>query len=323
MCTAISFKTNDHYFGRTLDVDCHYGQSIIITPKKFQFKFKCKEKIDTHYALIGMGIIADNYPLYFDATNEKGLSMAGLRFAGNAVYCEYAPRKDNIASFELIPWVLSQCDSVNSAKELLENINITKEAFNEKFSAEPLHWIISDRDQSITVECAGDGLKFYYNPAKVLTNNPDFPLQIFNLNNYMGLTTVDPENNFSSEFNFNKYSRGLGALGLPGDFSSMSRFVKTTFLSHNSLCENNEKDSVTQFFHILKAVDIPMGSVKTDNGYDFTAYTSCCNTDKCIYYYTTYNNNQISAVKLCNESLDNDELIVYNLATEQNINFHN
>ncbi len=323
MCTAISFKTKDHYFGRTLDVDFNYGQNVVITPRDFKFDFKHKESIINHYAIIGMGLVQDDFPLYFDATNEKGLSMAGLRFAGNAIYCDYDQRKDNIATFEFIPWILSQCDCVNSAKEFLEKINLTKDNFSDIFSAEPLHWIISDSDQSITVECVADGLKVYYNPVKVLTNNPDFPLQVFNLNNYMGLTAGDPQDNFSSEFEFNRYSRGMGALGLPGDYSSMSRFVKVAFINHNSYCGESENESVTQFFHILSSVEMPMGCVKTDKGYDFTAYTSCCNTDKGVYYYTTYDNNQISAVRLYNENLDNNDLIVYNLSTEQNIYFHN
>ncbi len=323
MCTAISFKSKNHYFGRNLDVDRCYGEKIIITPRNFKLTFRQKEPIEHHLAFIGMGIVNNQYPLYFDATNEKGLSMAGLSFKGNAVYHDCKPRKDNIASFELIPWVLSQCDSVNSAKELLEKINITNDDFNQNITAQQLHWILSDCDQSITVESVGDGLKTYYNPVKVLTNNPDFPLQVFNLNNYMCLSAGEPNNNFSKEFQFNKYCNGLGALGLPGDFSSMSRFVKVAFVTHNSVHGETENENVSQFFHLLKSVEMPRGSVKTESGFDFTAYSSCCNTDQGIYYYTTYYNNRISAVKLFNEKLDNNDLILYNLCIEQDINLQN
>ena len=323
MCTAVSFLSKDHYFGRNLDVECAYGEKIVITPRNFPFGFKHSDSLENHYAIIGAGIVCDGFPLYFDATNEKGLSMAGLRFTENAVYNDCENDRDNIASFELIPWVLGQCSTVEETKELFDKINITKDDFNQDLSASPLHWMISDRDSSITVECVEEGLKIYYNPVHVLTNNPTFPLQMFNLNNYMSLTRNEPETRFAEGFDFYRYSRGMGALGMPGDLSSMSRFVRAAFTRLNSVCGETESESISQFFQILGAVAQQRGCVSVEDAFEITAYSSCCNTDKGIYYYKTYENSQISAVSLHNENLDRNGLVIYNLINEQQINYQN
>lgn len=323
MCTSISFLTKDHYFGRTLDMDFSYGENVIITPREYPLKFRMTNELKEHFAIIGIGVIEENYPLYYDATNEKGLSMAGLNFPTSAVYYDTVNDKNNIGAFELIPWILSQCASVNEARDLLMNTNVVNIDFSDKYKNTPLHWMISDKDYSITLECVQEGMQIYYNPVHVLTNNPEFPMQIFNLNNYINLTREEPETRFAEGFDLNKYSRGMGALGLPGDLSSMSRFVRASFTRLNSTCGDSESESVSQFFHILDSVSQTKGCVKTENGFDKTIYSSCCNTDKGIYYYKTYNNSQISAVNMFNENLDKNRLITYNLNTEQQFYFHN
>lgn len=323
MCTSISFLTKDHYFGRTLDMECSYDEKVIVTPRNYPFKFRLSDELSEHYAIIGMGIVADDYPLYYDATNEKGLSMSGLYFPVSAVYEEPLRDKQNIGVFELIPWVLGKCSSVDEARKLLENTNVVAMDFNDNYKVAELHWMISDRDYSITVECVQDGLKIYYNPVHVLTNNPEFSMQIFNLNNYMNLTREEPETRFAEGFNLNKYSRGMGALGLPGDLSSMSRFVRAAFARLNSVCGETESESISQFFHILGSVAQTRGCARVGNKFEKTVYSSCCNTDKGIYYYTTYDNSQISAIDMYRENLDRNCLIVYNLVKEQQINFQN
>ena len=319
MCTAVSYRTKDHYFGRTLDLEYSYDEKVVITPRNYTFNFKHIDSINNHYAIIGIATIVDDYPLYYDAINEKGLAIAGLRFPDYCVYYDSCKNKKNLASFELIPYILSTCKNVNEAKELLDKINITDDNFNETYASTPLHWMLSDKDQSITIESAQDGLKVYYNPVDILTNSPPFPIQIFNLNNYMSLSVNEPETTFCDNLNLCSYSRGMGALGLPGDMSSQSRFVRGAFVRLNSVTGSNEKDSVGQFFHILDAVSQPCGIVKVEDKYVKTIYSSCCNTNKGIYYYTTYENRRISAVDLNNENLDSSELVVYNLETDESI----
>lgn len=324
MCTAATYKTKDFYFGRTLDYEFSYGDEVTITPRNFPFHFRKQGNLNTHYAIIGMAHVIDNCPLYYDAINEKGLGMAGLNFVGNAVYREQEEGKDNVAQFEFIPWILSQCATVKEARRFVEKINLLNTPFNEKLPVAQLHWIISDREESITIESVKEGINIYENPVGILTNNPPFDKQMFNLNNYMHLSAKSPENNFSKDLNLTTYSRGMGAIGLPGDLSSQSRFVRVAFTKMNSISGDGEMESVSQFFHILNSVDQQRGCCELDDGkYEITLYTSCCNTDKGIYYYTTYNNHQITAVDMHKENLEGNELVCYPLITEEQIKTQN
>lgn len=324
MCTAATYKTKDFYFGRTLDYEFSYGEEIAITPRNFPLDFRHMGNIANHFAMIGMAHIAGGYPLYYDAVNEKGLAMAGLNFVGNAYYRDICDNKDNIAQFEFIQWILCQCSTVDEAKELISRINITNTQFSENLPSAQLHWIIADRNSAITVESVRKGIMIYDNPVGVLTNNPPFDAQMFSLNNYMSLSSKSPENSFSKELSLSEYSRGMGAMGLPGDLSSQSRFVRVSFVKMNSVSGDSENESVSQFFHILGSVDQQRGCCEIrENEYEITIYTSCCNADKGIYYYTTYDNHRINGINMFKEDLDGGELIKYTLNTEEDINFQN
>lgn len=324
MCTAISINADNFYFGRNLDVERSYDAKIGVIPRKYPFSFCNSLYFDNHYAIIGVCMLVNNYPLLFDATNEKGLSMAGLSFEGNAVYNEMEEDKDNVSSYEFIPYILSLCKNVKEAKEKLKNINIVNVSFSYEFPPSPLHWIIADKTESITVEQVSDGLKIYNNPVGVLTNNPEFNIQMHNLNNYIGLSRKTPKNSFSKEIELNVYTRGLGALGLPGDMTSSSRFVRAVFAKFNSQMPENEEESITEFFHILDLVYQKKGCVEIDDGvYEFTQYSSCTNTTKGIYYFKTYENNCINAVDMHCENLDTDKIVLYEMTKSQTINFVN
>lgn len=311
MCTAISFKTKDHYFGRTLDLEYHYNESVVVCPRNFPFKFS-----GNHYAIIGIATVMDACPLYYDATNEKGLSMAGLNFPNNAFFHPIDEEKINVAPFEFIPFVLAQCKNTVEAKKLLQNVNIANINFRPDLKASPLHWIISDKTESITVESTESGLNIYENPVGVLTNNPPFPLQLKNLEKYNYLSSKEPAEPTDPMY----CSKGMGAVGLPGDLSSMSRFVRAVFTKKNSVCGENEAESVGQFFHIMNAVSHTRGTVDLDGKYEITVYTSCCNTDKGIFYYTTYENPQISSVDLNKLNLESDMFFEFPLETQMKIN---
>lgn len=323
MCTAMSVTVDCNYFGRNLDFELSFGEKVIITTRNFEFSFRNGKTIKKHFAIIGMGIEIENFPLYFDATNEKGLSIAGLNFPGNAKYMDKKDDVDNVASFEFIPWILTQCETVKDACRLLEEINISNEAFNEKLAPSPLHWIVADKMEAVVVEQTKDGLKVFRNSAGVLTNNPTFDMQMFNLTNYMSTTAEETKNVFSDKIDLKPYSRGMGGIGLPGDLSSASRFVKTSFLKLNSVFGKTEQEIINQFFHILYSVYQIRGTVKVGDAYEITHYTSCCNTDKGIYYYTTYNNSQINAVSLFAEDLESNKLICHDLIFKQKIFLQN
>ena len=319
MCTAITYKTKDLYFGRTLDYERSYNEEIVITPRHYPFKFSHIMPLHSHYAIIGMACVADNYPLYYDAANEKGLCMAGLNFIGNAKFNKQQEGKINIALFELIPYVLSVCSSVNEAVAKIEKINITDTPFSDELPAAQLHFIIADKTEAVTVEAVKEGIKIYKNPVGVLTNNPPFEVQMHQLGNYMKLSPKSPRNEFSDKIELIPYSRGMGAIGLPGDLSSSSRFARAAFTKLNSVSKNDEYSSISQFFHILGSVEQTRGCCIVDDKYEITVYTSCINADKGIYYYTTYENRQISAVDMYKIKLEGNKLCRYPLNTVQNI----
>ncbi len=313
MCTAISFLTRDHYFGRNLDYDFSYHETVTITPRRFPLPFRHQKTLSSHYAMIGMAFIQQNYPLYYDATNEKGLSIAGLNFPGNATYQPFNYTRDNITPFELIPWILGQCATVKETRNLLSHLTLVNENFSDTLPLSPLHFMVSDRKESLVIEPLKDGLKICDNPIGVLTNNPTFDYHLTNLINFRNLTREEPKSRFAEHLSLDPYSRGMGAIGLPGDLSSASRFVRAAFVKLNSVCGESEEESLSQFFHILSAVEQPKGCCRVGENFEYTIYSSCCNTDRGVYYYTTYENRRITGVDMHRENLDGDTLISYPL----------
>lgn len=320
MCTAISLKTNAHYFGRTLDLECSYNEYVTVTPRRFRFNFRMTEEKSEHFAMIGISAVMDGYPLYYDAANETGLCVAGLNFPGNAFYGEKADGKINLAPFEFIPYLLSNARDVSEAVELIRKINLVSLNFSKELPVTPLHWLISDGERSVVAEPMRDGLRLYDDPYGVLTNNPPFDKQLFSLSNYRNITPLERKSDFAESAELKAYSRGMGAIGLPGDVSSQSRYVRAVFTKLNSVCDGSNEESVSRFFHILSAVEQVEGCVVLENGeLEKTVYTSCCNADKGIYYFTTYENRGISCVDMHKEELRSDKIVSFSIKNEQYI----
>lgn len=323
MCTAITFQTKNFYFGRTLDNDFCYAEQVAVTPRRFPFQFRRAGRMVHHYAVIGTAFVPDSFPLYYDAVNEKGLCIAGLNFVGNAVYGKELRGKINLAQFELIPYLLGRCACLKEALSLLPEINITDTPYSASMPVAQLHWLIADGSGAVTAECVGEGMKIYENPVGVLTNNPPFDMQLFNLNDYLSLSAEQPDNRFFKDLPLTAYSRGMGTLGLPGDLSSRSRFVRAAFVRNNSVCGDGEEESVNQFFHILGSVEQVRGCCKVGEGYEITVYSSCCNADRGIYYYTTYGNHGVTAVDMHREDLEGERLYLYPMKAKENVKFLN
>ena len=288
MCTAIGYKNDGKYFfGRTLDVCASYGEKIVIAPRNFPITFKVEKTLNTHHAIMGTAVVAGGLPLYYDAMNDKGLCMAGLNFPGNAVYHPTQKGKINLAPFEMIPYILGRCENLSEARAELENISVADISFSKEMPHTPLHWIIGDKSGEIVVESVKDGLKVYDNPAGVLTNNPPFDSQLFNLKNYARLSTRNPENTFSSELDLSAYSRGMGALGMPGDWSSPSRFVRAAFVKFNYAAPESGA-TAHDLLRMFDTVFVPKGCVEIDEGFQYTVYSCCCDTAGGRYYIKNY-----------------------------------
>lgn len=352
MCTAASFASRDHYFGRNFDYEISYGEQVAVTPRNYPFKFRATSPIDSHYAIIGIAMIAPNYgvdyPLYYDAVNEKGLCFAGLNFPNNAHFFPEIAGKDNITQFELVPWLLGQCSNIAEARDKLANLSVLNVGFSEALPPAELHWIMYDTTGAcIVIESVAEGLKIYDNPIGVMTNNPPFDQQLLKLSDYVHCSAAQPTNLLAPSIDFDMYSRGMGGIGIPGDLSSSSRFVKASFTKLNSKVppsasairydgvndapENapapttdDDLYSVSQFFHILHSVDQQYGCCDLGNNkYEHTIYSSCCNLEKGYYYYTTYNNHQITCVNMYKENLDGSELVHYPLVESEQIAHQN
>jgi len=320
MCTAITYKTKDFYFGRNLDLEYRYREAVTVTPRNFPFVFRNGIISENHLAIIGIATVSRDYPLYYEAVNETGLGMAGLNFPHNATYYPKNGMKNNIAPFEFIPWILGKCRSVEDAVCEINKINLWDTDFSEEYPLSPLHWLLADKERAVTLEPMRDGLKIYKNPVGVLTNNPPFDFHMQNLAHFMNATAKPSENRFSDALELQACSVGMGAIGIPGDPSSASRFVKAAFVKFNSVCEDSESKSVNQFFHILSSVAQQRGvTCVKESLYQYTQYSSCCNATKGIYYYTTDGNSRITSVDMRKEDMDGMELYIYPLISEWDV----
>lgn len=325
MCTGLSiFKNNVLFFGRNLDYEFSFKENICIVPRFFALKYQHLKLDQNHLAFMGVAHLEDDYPLFYDGMNEKGLCIAGLNFVGNTFYSEKTiQNKINLAQFEFIPYVLANFSSVDEFLSKFPHINVTNESFSNKLTCAKLHYIISDKDKCLVIEFKKEGIKIYENKIGVLTNNPSFDIQLFNLNNYSHLSNKDPLHLFPYE-HLEDYSRGMGSIGLPGDPSSMSRFVKASFVLNNLRFNQDNLYNISQFFHALSSVEQQLGIAEVKNGkYEYTIYSNCYSNDSLRLYYKTYSNSQINVISMNNVDIESNALYIYDFIEENKFNFQN
>ena len=325
MCTSIAVFQGGGLFGRNLDLEYSFGESVVITPRDFPLSFRRQPEQRRHMAMIGMAHTAGGFPLYAEAVNEKGLYMAGLNFPVSAYYpAEADGEGDAVAPYELIPWLLGSCGSLAQAKEQLARFRPLGEPFSEGLPLAPLHWHIADKTGAAVLEATRDGVFLYDDPICVLTNEPPFPFHLSNLAQYRGLSPRQTENRIASDICLDAFGQGFGAIGLPGDSSPASRYVRAAFYKLNSPDPQESEARVTQFFHLLESVAMVKGGVVTPEGrYDITTYSCCFCTDTQTYYYKTYDNSRINAVRLNKESAEGAQLLVFRLDDRPDFLFRN
>lgn len=310
MCTAIALTTADHYFGRNLDLEMTYDERVVLCPRAFPIPLRHLPPMTRHAALLGMAHVQDGYPLYYDAVSEHGLAMAALNFPHFCAYHTPSRDADNVAPFELIAYVLGSCRTLDEARACLSRVSLADTAFSPALPNTPLHFMLSSREGSLVIESREDGLKVYDNPANVMTNSPPFDYHMQRLCDFMNLSRDPAQNRFSSELPLLSYSRGMGAMGLPGDLSSSSRFIRAAFARANSVCEADEASSVSQLFHLLDFVAFPRGCVRLENGlFEITVYSSCMNLEKGIYYYKTYESSCVKQAKMKEMDIEGNALV--------------
>ena len=295
MCTAIVIYDKNILFGRNMDLDYDLKQKAIYLPKGYEIDFKKENSINTDYRMLGIGVIKDNYPLLADAINEKGVGFAGLAFKDNCKYYEFNLHKKNYAPYEFVLYILGKCKSIEEIRSFLNNLNIVDIPFSKDIFNTPLHFIFVDKTKSIVVETTSFGMKIYDNFFNVLTNNPEFSYHKENVKNYINLNNSLPINHLLKGLDIKPFSYNQAALGLPGDFSSASRFIKVLYVKNNLVLDGSSND-ILEFFKCLGSVSMIKGSVKTENGFETTRYTSCYDLKAFKLYYKSYYAEKISSI---------------------------
>jgi choloylglycine hydrolase len=232
-----------------------------------------------------MAKLVDGYPLYFDAINEHGVGCIALSFPESARYSDPRMGRLNLASYEVIQYIMARAESIGDARLILDRINVTRHAFRDELPPSPLHWFISDGERSLVLECTEDGAQVYENSVGVLSNEPTFPYHMTNLRNYLNLTHGEAVARWGE--GLTPYSRGMGAIGLPGDSSSASRFVRAAFNASSAKAPDGT-DGMAVARHVLGSVEQIYGTVEVGGRLEYTQYTSVADMRSLNYSVRTY-----------------------------------
>jgi choloylglycine hydrolase len=300
------------FFGRNLDWSTGYGQKVVITPREYFYNsaFLGKQS-PKHGAIIGMAIVEENTPLYFDCANEAGLAIAGLNFPG---YASYAPDaidgKTNVAAYEFPLWVVMNFQSVDEVEAALKNAAIVAKPINDKYPVSELHFIIGDKDRSIVVEYTERGMEIFHNDVDVLTNQPGYGWHKENLRNYMNLFPLMPKAVDWNKARLTAFGSGSLMRGIPGDYYAPSRFVRVAYLNTHYPVKSTEEENVSRLFHTLTGVAMIDGAAQMADGKcEITVYTGGYSAATKTYYYNTYENPAIVSVKMTDYNLDSIDLV--------------
>lgn len=299
MCTAITLQdsNNNAYFGRTMDFSYKLNPSLFYCPRNFLLANSLSSnKIRNKYAFMGIGQQIPKF-IFTEGVNEKGLAIAALYFPNFATY-NLPPNSETtyqIDSLEMVNFILGNCATLDEVAYLVPQVAIIGVPDSITNSIAPLHWMVTDTTgNSLVIENQHDGLHLLQNPIGVLSNSPNFEWHMTNLQNYMNLSPIQQEKTIWNSVILTPFGQGAGTLGLPGDYTPPSRFVRASFLKSHIEIPNTQKESVLAFFHLIKSVSIPKGIVITKQGNsDYTQYASFIDLQTKEYFYQTYNNTSI------------------------------
>ena len=313
MCTAVRFndKNGAMYFGRNLDWSCGYGQRVVITPTGYAPHSPFGAITSIKSPVYGMGIVAENTPLYFDCANAAGLAVAGLNFPG---YAQYAPApqdgKTNVAAYEFPLWVVAGHTTVDEVERALANVLIVDKPVNEQYPSSLLHWIIGDATRSIVVEQTAAGLQVFHDDLDVLANQPGFAYHAENVRSYLNCSPEVAGPLTWSSAELSAYGCGSSMRGIPGDCYSPSRFVRVAYLNAFYPAKESEAENVSRLFHTLGGVSMVEGAARMiDGGFEITVYTGGMSTRTNTYYYNSYDDPAIRSVALADYDSTGTEIV--------------
>ncbi len=341
-CTAIRIKTKDGgaVYARTMEFPFDFGSEIIAIPRGYSFSGTLPDGSKgitwkAKYAVIGANVFKQNQIL--DGINEMGLAFGALYFNNYAHYQTITPqdKKRALAPWEFGTWILTTCATIDEVKRALTSIKIgaTKTATAginiAALGADyipPLHYIVHDATgKSIVIEPINGTLQEYDNPLGALTNSPTFDWHLTNLNNYVNLTPTNVPPLSLGEFAIKPTGQGSGMLGLPGDFTPPSRFIRAAALSLSALPADTAQEGVSVAINIINNISIAKGMIrdiqKTGTTYEYTQWVIVSDLTNCRLYYRTYQNHCYHAVDL--KTINFESNVIKKLAMEEKAAYDN
>lgn len=309
-CTGLLLEAKDGTTvnGRTLEFGVDLDMGVAFVPRNFSFVGETPlgkgMKYRSKYAAVG--IYCFDEPILTDGINEHGLVAASFYFPGYASYPKTTRQNLDkaLSPIDFTNWILTQFATLDEVKEAVKGVVIAPTVFKEMGNQPvPLHFIVYDKNgKSIVIEPIDGTLKVHENPLGVITNAPTFDWHLTNLSNYINLSPENVTTSALRNFKLHAFGQGTGMLGLPGDFTPPSRFVRAAFFSATALPMNNSAEAVLSSFHLLNQFDIPLGSVRGKDGgkpsYDYTMWTCVKNPQTLELFYRTFKNQAIEYVNL-------------------------
>ena len=321
-CTGITLKSEDGAFvyGRTLEFAQDLDSDLIIVPRGYTYTgstpsgksgltWKVKYAFTAMNASIKPNLVADGL-------NEKGLAVGAFYFPGYAKFQTYEENfaKKTISPIEFPAWLLSKFATIDQVKKNINSCRVVDVILKEWSFVPPLHFFVIDKQgKSIVIEYMNNKVKIHDNPIGVITNAPAFDWHITNLNNFINMSCLGELPKKLGNLTLKPFGEGSGMLGLPGDFTPPSRFIRAAFLSKNVFVGKDALATVKQVFHVLNQFDIPKGTVcksKDQKGMcGKTQWTSACDTNNIRYYVHTINNRTIRMIDLKKANLNAKEIV--------------
>lgn len=329
-CTGIRLTSKDGsaIYARTSEFGLDLDSDVIVVPRNFRFTGSTSSgrpgiQWNSKFAVVGTN--GGKETIIVDGVNEKGLAGGSFYFPGFAEFQNITKESEgeSLAPFELLTWILTNFENADEVKKALPTIKVGNVKNKSMGIVPPIHLIIHDKNGSIVIEYTKSGLSIYDNPLGIITNSPTFDWHLTNLRNYINLSTFNIPSMELGGIKFQQLGQGTGMLGLPGDFTPPSRFIRATFFSKASIPLNSAQETILQAFHILNNFDIPKGMVREKGGnqkeFERTQWTSAIDLKNRRFYFRTFENSDVRMVDLTKFDLSSKEVKTLSMKESQKI----
>jgi choloylglycine hydrolase len=315
-CTGIRLVARDGsiVYGRTMEFAPIMNSEALVIPRNLEMTgtapgSKPGMRWRTKYGAVGLN--AFNQPVIVDGVNERGLAVGAFYFPGYAKYNEVTESEFDctVAPYEFPTILLTSCASVADVIELASRLKVAEVSAPGLGICPPLHFVAHDaHGNSIVLEHVEGKLVVHNNPVGVITNSPTFDWHMTNLENYVNLTDANKPALELESLKLNGFGQGTGMLGMPGDFTPPSRFVRAVMFSATTEPMETGRDAVLRLFHLLNLFDLPYGAIREVDGnkqtVEYTQWTSGSDLKNLRFYFRTVTNSRIRTIDLNQIDLD-------------------